>query len=254
MLFPLTLQRPADGSLDGGGGRESYVAKRPRHRLRAAVTDDAGDVRYRRVVRTQQKDGQLHPEMEGARTPAGANEPVHVEELLDVAVELTRGPSARAPDLLKRRAQVRGTTFSVFLPCTSTAVNVERVEPEPRPLGGVETVLVIDDEPGIRKVVSLVLASAGDKVMTAASGQEAVDLLAGAQVADAVALILLDVSMPGMSGRELRRRLRTLVPRARVVYFTGYAFEATDASDRVVDKPVTEAQLLRAVRGALDGS
>jgi two-component system cell cycle sensor histidine kinase/response regulator CckA len=145
-----------------------------------------------------------------------------------------------------------GTTFSVFLPCASQGVNVERTRPELAPRGGAETVLVVDDEPGIRTVVALVLESAGYKVKSAASGQEAIDVLSAARGGDQVALILLDVSMPGMPGADLRKRLRNLVPRARILYFTGYAFEATDSDDMVIDKPITEAQLLRTVREALD--
>jgi two-component system cell cycle sensor histidine kinase/response regulator CckA len=145
-----------------------------------------------------------------------------------------------------------GATFSVYLPRASSEAGVEPVAPDPVPRGGVETVLVIDDEPGIRNVVSLMLESAGYTAKTAASGQGAVDVLADAPTAASISLVLLDVSMPGMPGPELRQRLRELVPRARVLYFTGHAFEAADAGDMVVEKPVTEARLLRAVREALD--
>jgi CheY-like chemotaxis protein len=70
-----------------------------------------------------------------------------------------------------------------------------------------------------------------------------------------VALVLLDVSMPGLPQCEIRSRLRELT-RARVVYFTGYAFDAADADpdDVVLEKPVTEAQLLGTIRRVLDRS
>ena len=100
--------------------------------------------------------------------------------------------------------------------------------------------------------MSLMLESAGYTAKAAASGEEAIELLAEPRVASTIALILLDVSMPGIPGPELRRRLRELVPRARILYFTGYAFEAVDAEDIVVEKPITEARLLRTVRAALD--
>jgi PAS domain S-box-containing protein len=145
-----------------------------------------------------------------------------------------------------------GTTFSVYLPRATRVAGAERAAPESAPSGGVETVLVVDDEPGIRNVVSLVLESAGYTAKSAASGQDALDLLGDARVAAAIALILLDVSMPGMPGPELRKRLRQLVPRARILYFTGFASEATNGSDIVIEKPVTEVQLLRTVRAALD--
>ena len=58
--------------------------------------------------------------------------------------------------------------------------------------------------------------------------------------------------MPGMSGRELRRHIRELAPRARVVYLTGYAFEATDPEDAVIEKPANERRLLETIREVLD--
>jgi two-component system cell cycle sensor histidine kinase/response regulator CckA len=147
-----------------------------------------------------------------------------------------------------------GTIFSVYLPRAAPVAWVEPLAPEPVPRGGGETVLVIDDEPGIRNVVSLVLESAGYTAKRAASGQDALDLLTQTGTASSISLILLDVSMPGRPAHELRKRLRELVPRARIVYFTGHAFEATDADDIVLEKPVTEARLLRTVREALDNA
>jgi two-component system cell cycle sensor histidine kinase/response regulator CckA len=145
-----------------------------------------------------------------------------------------------------------GTTFSLYLRSAGSLSAAPRGRSEAPPRGGVETVLVIDDEPGIRNVVSLMLESAGYTAKVAASGPEALELLADPRVASVIALILLDVSMPGIPGPELRRRLRALVPRARILYFTGYAVEAIDADDIVVEKPVSEARLLRTVRAALD--
>ena len=105
----------------------------------------------------------------------------------------------------------------------------------------------------IRNVVSQMLREAGYTAHVAASGQDALALLArGAPWRRRYALVLLDVSMPGMPARELRSRLREIVPRARVVYFTGYAFEAADADDTVLQKPLTQTELLKAIRAALD--
>jgi two-component system cell cycle sensor histidine kinase/response regulator CckA len=146
-----------------------------------------------------------------------------------------------------------GTTFSIHLPGESALPKVV-VPPalEALPGGGLETVLVIDDEASIRRVVALMLEPAGYTVRVAASGEEATRMLGDAQVASEVALILLDVSMPGMPGRELRRLLGELAPQASVVYFTGHAFEGTAADDLVLEKPVSHARLLATVREALD--
>ena len=145
-----------------------------------------------------------------------------------------------------------GTTFSIYLACDGTVMEEARRALKPAPVRGTETVLIVDDEPAIRSVVSLMLRGAGFNVKLAGSGQEAIELLADARVAAEVALVLLDVSMPGMPARELRSRLRELAPQARIIYFTGYAFEAADADDAVLEKPATEAELLGTIRDVLD--
>ena len=97
----------------------------------------------------------------------------------------------------------------------------------------------------------MMLTGGGFRVKLASSGQEALDALAGG-APNAIALALLDVSMPGMSARDLRARLRATAPRMKVVYFTGYAYEATDPEDAVLEKPVTERKLLETIREVLD--
>jgi len=148
----------------------------------------------------------------------------------------------------------RGTTFSLHLPSEPSEAVVSIVPSLSPPARGSETVLVVDDEPSIRRVVKLMLTDGGFRTLLAASGAEAIALLSDPTVGAEVALLLLDVSMPGMPALALRRRLRELVPHARVLYFTGYAFEADDPEDAVLEKPVTEKELLRKIREVLDGS
>jgi CheY-like chemotaxis protein len=147
----------------------------------------------------------------------------------------------------------RGSTFSLYLPHDPSPVVSERAGAAPVRTRGTETVLVVDDEPSVRRVVSMVLRAAGYATLEAASGREALDLLADREVARKVAIVLLDVSMPGLPRRELRSHLRELT-RARVVYFTGYALDAADADpdDAVLEKPVNEERLLRTVRQVID--
>jgi PAS domain S-box-containing protein len=146
----------------------------------------------------------------------------------------------------------QGATFSLYLPRESDAVDVPRLAIETLDVRGTEMVLVVDDEAPIRQVVSLMLTEAGFGVQLAASGEKALELLADPAAAAEIAVVLLDVSMPGMSGRELRSRIRDLAPRARVVYFTGYAFEAPDATDAVLEKPASEKRLIGTIREVLD--
>ncbi len=146
----------------------------------------------------------------------------------------------------------QGATFSLYLPRELDAVNASRTPDATVAVRGTETVLVVDDEPLIRRVVERMLTGAGFKAILAASGDEALERLADPAVASEIALVILDLSMPGLSGQELRRRLREVAPHARVLYFSGYAFDAPDASDAVLEKPTTEANLLRKVRETLD--
>jgi PAS domain S-box-containing protein len=154
-------------------------------------------------------------------------------------------------------APSQGTTFSLFVPR-------EAVQGEPAgrddheaadstaPASG-ETVLVVDDEEPIRRIVTLILRSAGFDPKVAASGEEALELLRDEVTAEKVAVVLLDVSMPGTPEPEVRERLRTLAPRARVIYFTGHPFDAP-SGDAVLEKPLTEKRLLGAVSAALERS
>jgi DNA-binding response OmpR family regulator len=121
-----------------------------------------------------------------------------------------------------------------------------------RPPRGKETVLVVDDEPAIRATIYAILRDAGFAPIAAASGEEALALLAEPGVAAGMDLVILDVSMPGMPSNVLRTRLRELAPNAKVLYFTGYAWDASDTGDAVLEKPVSSAMLLATVRDVLD--
>jgi PAS domain S-box-containing protein len=154
----------------------------------------------------------------------------------------------------------RGATFGLYLP---RAEDDGREEPA-APSGAATSqrgassaregtmILVIDDEPTVRTVVGRMLETAGYAVERAASGVEALERLADPALASRVELVLLDVSMPGLSGRELRARVLAAAPRARIVYFTGFATEAVDVDDMVLEKPVSYQRLIDTVRTALD--
>jgi signal transduction histidine kinase/CheY-like chemotaxis protein len=145
-----------------------------------------------------------------------------------------------------------GATFSLYLVKDDSPAEPANAPALPQLPRGTETVLVVDDEAQIRTVVARMLRSAGYTARLAATGQEALAILSDPHVASEVALMLLDVSMPGLSGRELRRRLGELAPQARVVYFTGYAYAAIDPDDSVLQKPITVQRLLGTIRETLD--
>jgi PAS domain S-box-containing protein len=148
----------------------------------------------------------------------------------------------------------RGTTFALHLPRSRLPLAAVGVEPATSDapissaVGGV--ILVVDDDDAVRAVTRRLLESDGFVVETAASGEEALAVMADPSRSPRVDLVLLDVSMPGISGPEARRRLAEMVPQLPVVLLTGYAYESPSA-DPVLQKPVTRARLVSCVREAL---
>ncbi|MEV1288113.1 PAS domain S-box protein [Micromonospora sp. NPDC049679] len=149
-----------------------------------------------------------------------------------------------------------GTTITAFIPATSELpVIEERPSPSPR-TGGGETILVVEDEDAMREVTHRILHRNGYDVMTASGGVEAVEL---AQRHDgSIHLLLTDVVMPQMLGKDVAGRVTALRPSARVLYMSGYARPVLaeqgtlDPGVRLVEKPFSETELLAAVRGVLD--
>jgi CheY-like chemotaxis protein len=150
----------------------------------------------------------------------------------------------------------KGTTMSLYLPGVPVGpAPVERKSSKPPSagLGGRRTtVLVVDDDEPVRRVLQRVLTDVGFDVETAGSGAEALERIADPEVATRVSVVLLDVSMPGMSGPQLRVRLRDALPHARVAFLTGHAFDA-GPGDIVLQKPITRDMLVTTLREILSG-
>jgi CheY-like chemotaxis protein len=122
--------------------------------------------------------------------------------------------------------------------------------------GGSETILLVDDEAGIRRTVEYILSSKGYRVMAAACGAEALEL--AGRMEKPPALLLTDVVMPGMSGHELSERLVALYPALKVLYISGYTEDIIahhgileDGID-LLSKPFSAAALAAKVREILD--
>jgi len=152
----------------------------------------------------------------------------------------------------------RGTTIKIYLPRVDAASEVRGAEPEPVVLRrGSETVLLVEDDEAVRELTCEVLEMHGYTVLAVADAGEAPRVLEGAS--RPIHLLVTDVVMPRLSGRELTERLRSLRPGLRVLYISGYADTAVvhhgvlDPGTPFLQKPFTPDALLRSVRKVLDG-
>jgi two-component system cell cycle sensor histidine kinase/response regulator CckA len=150
-----------------------------------------------------------------------------------------------------------GTTFRIYLPvalrpATATAATAA---PDDGALRGTETVLLVEDEAPVREVMTEQLQSLGYQVLACPSGEGA--LTAAATHAGAIDLLVTDLVMPGMNGRELARRLEAVRPQIRVVFTSGYGEDVVarhgvlEPGVRFVEKPYTLRTLAERLREAL---
>jgi len=148
-----------------------------------------------------------------------------------------------------------GATFKIYLPRLDTALSTAAPEP-PRALGGSETILVVEDEPAVRRLAQRMLEMAGYTVFAAEDGGAALALLARADVH--VDLLMTDVVLPGASGKALADEVATAYPSVRVLFTSGYTDDAilrTGVRDHEVaflGKPYTASTLRQKVREILD--
>jgi CheY-like chemotaxis protein len=121
-------------------------------------------------------------------------------------------------------------------------------------LDGTETVLVVEDEEAVRELLRKILHDHGYSVLEAAHGREA--LLLAQRYQQPIHVLVTDVVMPEMGGRELVEALTPLYPEIRVLYVSGYTDDEVlrrGVSDvELIHKPFTADELLRKVRGLLD--
>jgi PAS domain S-box-containing protein len=150
-----------------------------------------------------------------------------------------------------------GTVFTALLPATDELYAPPMPTPQakgPRPQGG-GTILVVEDEPAMREVTRRILTRNSYHVLTAADGDEAI-ALAAAHDGD-IDLLLTDVFMPHMLGREVADRVAAIRPGIRILYMSGYAqpFLASrgtlDEGITLIEKPFTEPELLAKIDATL---
>ncbi|MBI2835257.1 MAG: PAS domain S-box protein [Acidobacteria bacterium] len=151
-----------------------------------------------------------------------------------------------------------GTAFRIQLPSIES-VPLEPGPQESRPVTtGTETILLAEDEDGLRRIMKRALTMSGYRVLEAQNGEEAVRL--AEQHHDDIPLLITDVIMPGMTGRDVADWLMPLRPEMRVLYISGYSEDAISrhgvlsAQASFLQKPFTPQQLLQRIREMLDGA
>jgi two-component system cell cycle sensor histidine kinase/response regulator CckA len=150
----------------------------------------------------------------------------------------------------------QGTTFRIYLPRVEDALEpVGTADTSSSQNGGSETVLLVEDEESVRQLVRETLESKGYKVLEADNGEAALRIVSN--YSDKVDMLITDVVMPGMSGRELSARLCASRPQTKVLYLSGYTEDAighegvVDPDTAFLQKPFTLQMLSRKVREVL---
>lgn len=147
-----------------------------------------------------------------------------------------------------------GATFRILLPAV-TGVITANIEPSSQDVSGHGTVLLVEDQDDVRSLTSTILESLGYSVLEACSGAKALEISAHYQ--GTINILVTDVMMPGMSGRELAKRLRGLRTSIKVLLVSGYAgIDAHESGDTgnefdLLPKPFTHAALAAKVREVL---
>jgi PAS domain S-box-containing protein len=151
----------------------------------------------------------------------------------------------------------RGTAFKIFLPLADARREPEPELAEPEPQAGAGTILVVEDQDDLRDLVAEILQSHGYLVLHEANGYDALTL--ATRFSGRIDLLLTDVIMPGITGKQLADRLQSVRPETKILYMSGYAENAIVTGGTLqpgiafLPKPLTPESLLAKVAWALRG-
>jgi len=155
----------------------------------------------------------------------------------------------------------RGTSFKIYLPRVAEGAALEELADAPVPRSrhqGTETLLLVEDEESVRELVREALEARGYNICPARNGNQALAMAARQDLK--IDLLITDVVMPGIGGRELAQRLNALRPSVKVLYLSGYTEDAIvhhgvlDPGTAFLQKPFTLDALACKVREVLDGA
>jgi PAS domain S-box-containing protein len=152
----------------------------------------------------------------------------------------------------------RGSTFTIYLPRYRGSEIPRREVKAPRPpTGGSETLLVVEDELSVLGIISSLLRRAGYTVLSASEPQAALAL--ARQNAGSIRLLITDVIMPGMNGRELAQQVQQIIPGLPLLFMSGYTADIVDwqalgNGSAFLQKPFTGDELMKTLRELFDGA
>ncbi|MEL0083633.1 MAG: PAS domain S-box protein, partial [Gammaproteobacteria bacterium] len=149
-----------------------------------------------------------------------------------------------------------GTTFKIYLPQSERPASTIGPKISPTVAGGGETILIAEDDPAIRDLVKTILERVGYQTIEAENGDQAVEQYRQQQ--EKIDLVLLDVIMPRLGGKQAYEKIRAIDPDARCLFTSGYSNNGVHTDFvlshglQLIQKPFTPSDLLRQIRSVLD--
>jgi len=154
-------------------------------------------------------------------------------------------------------SQGQGASFEIYLPFSNRAAQPPDAAPVRKLQGGCGTILLVEDETGVRELAAEFLRAGGYSVLEARDGTEALEV--AGRYSGKIDLLVTDMVMPRLSGAALAQRLRSAIPSLHVLYVSGYGEYSNEHQQliekdaAVLQKPFSQALLLERVREALHG-
>jgi CheY-like chemotaxis protein len=151
----------------------------------------------------------------------------------------------------------KGTTFRIYLPLAQTKREaISETEIKPLPEGKGETILIAEDEPQVREIITHLLQKSGYKIIEAENGEDAVRKFEDNR--GFVSLVLLDVIMPVRNGREAYEEINGIEPGIKTIFMSGYTDDIISRNGILegafdfISKPIDPGTLMRKIRDVLE--